>query len=141
VRGSINLCDVALPTFDVDNEEMLKRLTADNCSLFRRLREAPRHYNDNHEKELEESAKLLYEFVENNPQLFISNREIDIPEWDRMLNFILTENYNSDRGLPFPLSMSRIDFLIFRTSILSSSISSVSSSARLSFLEQKLRLI
>lgn len=77
--GSMNICDIAMPAFDVDNAEMLQRLTADDSALFRKLREVPRCYPRNSEQELEQ-------FVAEHDALFTHNEPVDVAEWEKMLS-------------------------------------------------------
>ncbi|MBU2561668.1 MAG: NTP transferase domain-containing protein [Nanoarchaeota archaeon] len=75
--GSMNICDVAMPTFDVDNEEMLRRLLARDAELFRKMRAVKREYPENPEKELDK-------LVEEHPTLFDRPEPIDDAEWKDM---------------------------------------------------------
>ncbi|MBN1544681.1 nucleotidyltransferase family protein [Candidatus Woesearchaeota archaeon] len=76
--GSMNICDVAMPTFDVDNEEMLRRLLACDSDLFRKMRAVKREYPKNLEIELEK-------LVEEHPTLFDRAEPIDEEEWQNIV--------------------------------------------------------
>jgi MobA-like NTP transferase domain len=76
--GRMNICGLARAALDVDNEEMLKRLTANDCELFRRLRNIPRQHPEDPEKALDE-------LVARYDHLFESEEEIAIDEWNRLL--------------------------------------------------------
>jgi molybdopterin-guanine dinucleotide biosynthesis protein A len=65
-KGSMNICDVAVPTFDVDIDVFYKMLKADGEKLFHKLLSVPREY---HKRKMPSFADI----VEENPLLLLEN--------------------------------------------------------------------
>ncbi len=79
-RGSANISDVALPMFDVDNQEMLDMLRADDEALFKALRDAPRFYSG--------FENVLDSFVDEHADLFVHDEEIPHETWEHILEAV-----------------------------------------------------
>ncbi|MBW2971994.1 NTP transferase domain-containing protein [Candidatus Woesearchaeota archaeon] len=76
--GEAHISDVAMPTFDIDNEKMLTRLTEEGGHLFRKLMGMERQYPPSPERELEM-------FVQQHDDMFNYDEPVPLQEWRFLL--------------------------------------------------------